>query len=86
MGCTEFIYWRLEDPYGACYFSGYITRIHFVGQKAIDKMHKSMAHRGRVISASMGEESFDFSLKATSNPRLTARILLACARAVWRMK
>ncbi|MBQ1279064.1 MAG: diaminopimelate dehydrogenase [Clostridia bacterium] len=67
------------------YFSGYITRIHFVGQKAIDKMHKSMAHRGRVISASMGEESFDFSLKATSNPRLTARILLACARAVWRM-
>ena len=64
------------------YFSGYITRIHFVGQKAIDKMHKNMEHRGRVISALMGEESFDFSLKATSNPRLTARILLACARAL----
>lgn len=73
------------------YFIGYETEIHFVSDEEFDKYHTSHSHRGRVYSlGSSGrykevKHSLYLDLDVGSNPDLTASIMLAGARAAYRL-
>lgn len=70
------------------YFKGYQTEVNFITLEDFLKEHKSMAHAGSVIACRKGESGVDtleFSLSASSNPALTASILVAFARACFKM-
>ena len=70
------------------YFEGYETKVNFISLDDFLLEHKSMAHAGNVIALGRGEEGTDkieFSLSAASNPKITAGILLAYARACFKM-
>lgn len=70
------------------YFKGYQTEVNFITLEDFLKEHKSMAHAGSVISCrktESGVDTLEFSLSAASNPSLTASILVAFARACFKM-
>lgn len=72
------------------YFSGYETELHFVSNEEIEKHHSS-SHRGRIYALGMSgkykevKHSAYFDLDLGSNADMTASILLASARACYRM-
>lgn len=66
------------------YFAGYDTAVHFVSADELRKNHSGFPHGGRVVCDS-GESSMELRLKLNSNPDFTASILVACARAAYRM-
>ncbi len=74
------------------YFAPYETEVIFLDEEQLLSEHSSFYHRGRVIcSASTGlnkENSIRCSLDVQigSNPELTASVMLASARALYRMK
>ncbi|MBQ9071233.1 MAG: diaminopimelate dehydrogenase [Clostridia bacterium] len=73
------------------YFRGYDTSVSFISTEELLEKHGKMSHGGRVIRS--GKTGVDFSnlsalelnLKLDSNPEFTAGVLLASARAVYRM-
>ncbi len=71
------------------YFSDYNTTVHFISKEELDKNHSSMPHGGFVIRS--GETSsnvhhvIEYSLKLDSNPEFTSSVLVAYARAVFRL-
>ncbi len=73
------------------YFADYDTTVTFISQEELDRDHKGLPHGGRVIRGGTtgrdGEHRhvMEFSLKLDSNPEFTASVLIACARAVYRM-
>ncbi|MHC1720569.1 MAG: diaminopimelate dehydrogenase [Clostridiaceae bacterium] len=73
------------------YFSDYDTVVHFISEEELKKNHSKMPHGGFVFrSGSTGDSSenrhiIEFSLKLDSNPEFTASILVAYARAAFRM-
>ncbi len=73
------------------YFAEYHTTVHFVSQTELNEKHSGLPHGGRVIhSGSTGlngehKHVVEYSLKLDSNPEFTASVLVACARAVYRM-
>ncbi len=70
------------------YFAGYETTVNFISLDDFLLEHKSMAHAGTVIGLGDSEgglERLEFSLSTASNPELTAKILLACAKACFEM-
>jgi len=71
------------------YFSDYDTVVHFVSEETLRAEHGTMPHGGNVIrSGRTGANStqiVEFSLKLVSNPEFTASVLVAYARAVYRM-
>ena len=71
------------------YFADYDTVVHFISQEELDKNHSKMPHGGFVFrSGETGEGNkhiIEFSLKLDSNPEFTANVLLAYARAAYRM-
>ncbi|MBO7662174.1 MAG: diaminopimelate dehydrogenase [Clostridia bacterium] len=73
------------------YFADYDTTVTFISQEELDRDHKGLPHGGRVIrSGATGRDGehrhvMEFSLKLDSNPEFTASVLIACARAVYRM-
>lgn len=71
------------------YFSDYDTVVHFVSEETLRAEHGTMPHGGNVIrSGRTGKNStqiVEFSLKLDSNPEFTASVLVAYARAVYRM-
>ena len=76
-----------EMPY---YFDEYDTVVYFVSQEELKTNHSKLMHGGQVIhSGWTGEENnhqaIIFSLKLDSNPEFTASVLLACARAAYRL-
>lgn len=74
------------------YFADYHTEVHFITQEELQKNHAGIPHGGSVIcTGSTGTEDshrqvMEFSLKLDSNPEFTASVLVACARAVDRMR
>ena len=66
------------------YFAGYDTVVHFVSRDELKTNHSGFPHGGRVVCDS-GESSMELRLKLNSNPDFTASILVACARAAYRM-
>lgn len=72
------------------YFADYDTTVHFVDQETLERDHAGMPHGGFVIrSAQTGgtdTQTMEFSLRLGNNPGFTSSVLLAYARAAWRMK
>lgn len=71
------------------YFEGYDTTINFITEEDLKKNHKGMPHGGFVIRTGVtgggANQRMEFSLKLDSNPQFTASILVAYARAVYRL-
>ena len=71
------------------YFADYDTTVHFVSQEELDKNHSGLPHGGFVLrSGETGGHKHvaEFSLKLDSNPEFTAGVLVAYARAAYRLQ
>ena len=73
------------------YFSDYDTTVHFITQEEMQRDHSGIPHGGMVIrSGKTGKDGehrhiIEYSLKLESNPEFTASVLVAYARAAYRM-
>ena len=73
------------------YFDEYDTTVHFISQEELDRDHSGIPHGGFVIRSGKtgwnGENShiIEYSLKLDSNPEFTASVIVAYARAAYRM-
>lgn len=73
------------------YFDQYDTTVHFISQEELDRDHSGIPHGGFVIrsgrSGANDEHThiIEYSLKLDSNPEFTASVLVAYARAAYRM-
>ena len=73
------------------YFADYDTTVHFISEEEFNEKHGGLAHGGFVIrSGETGENGkhkhvMELSLKLDSNPEFTASVLVAYARAVYRL-
>lgn len=73
------------------YFEPYDTTVEFITQEELDEKHAGLPHGGSVLRS--GRTGFDnefsntveFSLDLGSNPHFTSSILVAAARAAYRM-
>lgn len=72
------------------YFDEYNTTVHFISEEELKRDHSMMPHGGFVIrTGETGEEGnkhvIEYSLKLDSNPEFTASVLIAYARAAYRL-
>lgn len=71
------------------YFSDYDTTVHFISEEELKRDHAAMPHGGFVIrSGKTGEghnQVIEYGLKLDSNPEFTASVLVAYARAAYRL-
>lgn len=73
------------------YFADYDTSVHFIDLATLKKEHGGIPHGGFVLrSGATGERGenkhlIEFSLKLDSNPEFTASVLVAYARAAYRL-
>lgn len=71
------------------YFDEYDTTVHFISEDELKKNHSTLPHGGFVIhSGETGEGNkhiIEYSLKLDSNPEFTGSVLIAVARATYRM-
>ncbi|WP_149723302.1 diaminopimelate dehydrogenase [Campylobacter concisus] len=73
------------------YFVDYDTSVHFIDLETLKKEHGGIPHGGFVlrsgVSGEHGENKhlIEFSLKLDSNPEFTASVLVAYARAAYRL-
>ena len=73
------------------YFADYNTVVHFITMEELKRDHSGIPHGGFVIRAGKtgwNEEHthiVEYSLKLDSNPEFTASVIVAYARAVYRM-
>ena len=74
------------------YFADYDTTVHFITEEELQRDHSGIPHGGFVIRSGKtgwNEENshiIEYSLKLDSNPEFTASVIVACARAAFRMK
>lgn len=74
------------------YFSDYDTTVYFISEEELKRDHSGIPHGGFVIRSGktgLNKEHnhiIEYSLKLDSNPEFTASVLVAYARAVYRMK
>jgi len=71
------------------YFADYNTKITFISEAEMAAKHAEMPHGGFVLRSGVTGENkkhlVEFTLKLDSNPEFTANVLVAYARAVYRM-
>ncbi len=73
------------------YFSDYDTTVHFISEEELKKNHSGLPHGGFVLrSGTTGydyeyKNIIEFSLKLDSNPAFTGSVLVAYARAAYRL-
>lgn len=73
------------------YFADYDTTVHFISQEELDAEHSGIPHGGFVIRSGKtglnleNQHIIEYSLKLDSNPEFTASVLVAYARAAYRM-
>ncbi|MGO4938771.1 diaminopimelate dehydrogenase [Fundicoccus sp. Sow4_D5] len=72
------------------YFAEYETSVQFISEATLLAEHNEMPHGGVVLrSGHTGEETkqtYEFNLTLGSNPEFTGSVLVAYARAAYRMK
>ena len=72
------------------YFEPYNTIVHFISEEELNENHSSMPHGGFVLRSGKTSEGTnqiaEFSLKLDSNPEFTASVLVAYARAIYKMR
>ncbi len=71
------------------YFADYDTRVHFISEDTLRREHDRMPHGGFVIRSGSTHEAhnqvIEYSLQLDSNPEFTASVLVAYARAAYRL-
>ena len=73
------------------YFADYDTTVHFISEEELKRDHAGIPHGGFVLrtgrTGAGGEHNhvIEYSLKLDSNPEFTACVLIAYARAAYRM-
>lgn len=71
------------------YFADYDTVVNFISEEELKRDHSSMPHGGMVLrSGRTGENSkqiIEFGLTLDSNPEFTASVLVAYARAAYKL-
>lgn len=73
------------------YFSDYDTTVHFITEEELRRDHSAMPHGGFVIrsgrTGANGEtpQIIEYALNLGSNPQFTSSVLVAYARAAYRM-
>ena len=73
------------------YFSDYDTTVHFISEEELKANHSGIPHGGFVLRSGKtgwdGENKhlIEYSLKLDSNPEFTSSVLVAYARAAYRM-
>ena len=72
------------------YFADYDTTVNFISMDELKKNHNGIPHGGFVIRSGKTSEGvnhvIEYSLKLDSNPEFTGSVLLAYARAAYRLK
>lgn len=74
------------------YFADYDTTVHFITEYELQKNHSGIPHGGFVIRSGKtgwnreNSHIVEYSLKLDSNPEFTASILIAYARAAYRLQ
>ena len=74
------------------YFADYDTTVHFISAEELKRDHSGIPHGGFVIRTGKTGANLEhnhvieYSLKLDSNPEFTASVIVAYARAVYRMK
>ena len=72
------------------YFEPYNTTVHFISEQELKEKHARMPHGGFVLRSGKTSEGTnqiaEFSLKLDSNPEFTASVLVAYARAIYKMR
>lgn len=74
------------------YFADYDTTVTFISMEELKEKHSGMPHGGSVLhTGKTGADkshahTVEFSLTLDSNPEFTGSVLVAYARAIWRMK
>ena len=73
------------------YFADYDTTVHFISEEELKQNHSGIPHGGFVIrtgKTGINEENshvIEYSLKLDSNPEFTASVIVAYARAAYRL-
>jgi diaminopimelate dehydrogenase len=72
------------------YYADYDTEVIFISAEEMKKKHSELPHGGFVLtSAKTGEnhkQIIEYRLQLDSNPEFTGSVLVACARAAFRLK
>ena len=74
------------------YFADYDTTVNFITMEELERDHKGIPHGGFVIRTGktgvdlQNNHIIEYSLKLDSNPEFTASVLVAYARAIYRLK
>lgn len=84
---------RIEDEIKNMpnYFADYDTTVHFISQEELQRNHSGIPHGGFVIrtgKTGWNDENshvIEYSLKLDSNPEFTSSVIVAYARAAYRM-
>lgn len=73
------------------YFADYDTTVHFISEEELKKNHSGIPHGGFCIRSGVSgfekenKHVIEYSLKLDSNPEFTAGVLVAYARAIYRL-
>ena len=73
------------------YFADYDTTVHFISEEEFNANHSGLNHGGFVFRSGVTGENdchkhiIEYSLKLDSNPEFTASVILAYARAAYRL-
>ena len=73
------------------YFADYDTTVNFISLEELKEKHSGIPHGGVVIrtgKTGQNDENthvIEYKLKLDSNPEFTASVLVACARAIYKM-
>ncbi|MBQ7203292.1 MAG: diaminopimelate dehydrogenase [Eubacterium sp.] len=71
------------------YFADYDTTVHFISADEMARDHSGLPHGGSVIYSGTTSEGtkhvIEYSLKLDSNPEFTGSVIIAYARAAYRM-
>lgn len=73
------------------YFDEYDTTVHFITEEELERDHSGIPHGGFVIRSGKtgwndeNSHVIEYSLKLDSNPEFTASVIVAYARAAYRM-
>ncbi len=73
------------------YFADYDTTVHFISQEELDREHSGIPHGGMVFRSGVTGKNrenrhiIEYKLQLDSNPEFTSSVLVAYARAAYRL-